>query len=117
MRSAITPRNVKTLSVSLIYKTPNARTMSASLKYKTPNVRTMRVPFVSRNCFSKDDTGTPRDQAQGLHIVPTQEAKFQARVVKANATSCLINKRTWIINNTKTPIVKRFQIKSAIAKR
>ena len=77
------PRNVKTLSVSLNYKTPNARAMS--------------VPFVSRSCFSKDDTGTPQDQAQGLHTVPTQEAKFQATLVKVHTTAaiasrCLINK-------------------------
>ena len=87
------PRNVKTLSVSL--------------KYKTTNVRTRRVPFVSRSCFSKDNTGTLRDQAQGLHIVPTQEAKVQVRLVKVNTTTCLIHKRTWTITNTKTNIVKK----------
>ena len=96
MRSAITPRNVKTLSVSLTYKTPNARTMSVSLKYKMPNVRTMSVPFVSRNCFSKDDTGTPQGQAQGLHTVPTQEAKFQVTLVKVHATSAIAKK--YLIN-------------------
>ena len=102
------PRNVKTLSVSLNYKTPNARAMS--------------VPFVSRSCFSKDDTGTPQDQAQGLHTVPTQEAKFQATLVKVHKTAaittrCLINKRTWILINTKIAIVMTYLTKNAIVKR